>query len=119
VKRRLRDPSFRAELVKLAADSVDVTMSALVGATGGAVRALSAILDDLEAPASTRVAAARTILDGAYRFASLRSVDAPPEPLGREALRLSIMQRVRELKGLTGLPQPQREAAANGRPPEA
>jgi len=97
VQRRLRLPRFRQALADLSAERLDVAAAALAGASGTAVRALSAVLEDLEAPAGARVSAARVLLDAAFRRAAPPSFD-DADPYDRVATIATIEARIVELR---------------------
>ncbi len=79
--RRLNDQTFRARLLAVGDEALMATAAALSTATGSAVRALAATLEDIEAPAATRVAAARVLLDAACRFAEIAAARHQEEAL--------------------------------------
>ncbi|WP_235043546.1 hypothetical protein [Oenococcus oeni] len=64
--RWLRDEDFKAELRQARREALTAATTKLTAATGTAVDVLTAIMSDTEAPDSTRVQAARTLLSVAY-----------------------------------------------------
>jgi DNA-binding MurR/RpiR family transcriptional regulator len=68
VGRRLRDPAFRAELERVRTELIELAADRLAALALRAVDGLAAVLDDPEARAADRVAAARVLLDQTLRL---------------------------------------------------
>ncbi len=67
VRRYLEDATFSAEYLRARRLLVSQTTGQLQAATGEAVGALRAVMEDQAAPASARVAAARVVLELSYK----------------------------------------------------
>lgn len=74
--RWMQDPGFRNLYLAARREVVGHTTAALQHASATAVRTLLNVMGDMDAPASSRVAAARAVLDLAYRGVELEDLSA-------------------------------------------
>jgi hypothetical protein len=79
--RYLRGETFRAAYRRARADVVDHAITQLQRDCATASKTLREVCEDVKAPASARVAAARTIIDGAVRAVELQDLGARVEAL--------------------------------------
>jgi hypothetical protein len=75
------DETFKADYQAARRAVVSHAVAQLQRASGGAVSVLCAVASDKEAPASSRVGAARAILDFAFRAVELEDLQARVEAL--------------------------------------
>lgn len=73
--RWMADPEFSAALKDARSRALESTLSSLQGASGKAVETLHSVMDDPEASASSKVMAARTILEMSLRARDLIEVE--------------------------------------------
>lgn len=74
--RWLRDPDFLAEYREARRHSVTAAIARMQQVCAAAVTTLEAVMSDPEAPASSRVQAARTVLDMALRACEYEDLEA-------------------------------------------
>lgn len=74
--RWMQEPDFRASYMAARREIVGHTTAALQHASGTAVRTLLEVMEDEDAPASSRVTAARAVLELAYRGIELEDLSA-------------------------------------------
>ena len=74
--RWLRLPAFQEEYRDARRQTVQQAIAQTQQITGAAVRTLAAIMVDTEAPAGSRVAAARAVLDTALKAVELEDMEA-------------------------------------------
>lgn len=74
--RFLRDPGFTEAYREARRHSVTAAIARMQSAAAEAVATLEAIMSDAEAPASSRVQAARTVLDMALRACEYEDLEA-------------------------------------------
>ena len=72
--RWMRVPTFHDSYMQARRDSVSQAIASVQAATGEAVETLRAVMRDTDAPAGSRVAAARTVLDTAIRGMELEDI---------------------------------------------
>lgn len=86
--RWLRLAAFQAAYRAARQDAVREAVVDLQRASGAAVRTLVAVMDDAAAPASARVAAARSVLEGALRATELEELQERVSGLERQIAEL-------------------------------
>ncbi len=79
--RYLKNDDFKAEYQAARRELVSLAVTGLQRASHGAVGVLIAVADDKEAPSSSRVSAARTILDYSLRAIELEDLQGRVEAL--------------------------------------
>lgn len=72
--RWLQDPAFQCEYRKARRDALGQATAQLQQASGAAVKALTEIVQDKDAPSSARVMAARTVLEMGLKAVDLEDV---------------------------------------------
>ena len=88
VYRFLRDPVFRGHYCQMRREQVQQSITRLQQAAGGAVTTLVTITTDPTALASTRVSAARTILEMTFKATEMESLEERLSQLEKEFVRL-------------------------------
>ena len=76
VFRWLREENFQNAYRKTRADSVKQAVAQIQAAMGTAVQTLIEIMEDTEAPASSRVSAAKTMLETGIRAVEVEEIEA-------------------------------------------
>ena len=75
IYRYMKDPAFDKELKAAKRQLVNRAILRLQQTTGDAARALAEICRDKDAPASSRVTAAKAILDGALKAVEIEDIE--------------------------------------------
>jgi hypothetical protein len=83
--RWLQEPNFQAEHRKARRRALDQATAQLQQASGAAVKALVEIIEDTKAPSSSRVMAARAVLEMGSKALELGELEARVESLERAA----------------------------------
>jgi len=81
--RWLQRQDFRAEYQKARREAVGRAIDHVQRAAAGAVETLEAVMGDREAPASSRVSAAKTVLDAALKAVELEDIQERLEAVER------------------------------------
>ena len=74
IYRLLRDPQFQGHYQAAKQDIMKGTLARLQHASQAATKTLCQVMEDIEAPAHSRVAAARTVLEMALRATEMETI---------------------------------------------
>jgi DNA-binding MurR/RpiR family transcriptional regulator len=85
--RWMQQPGFRDAYRRARREAVEQARARLQQASGEAVEALRAVMNDQEAPHASRVSAARTVLDMAMQATSAEEIDKRLAALEERAMR--------------------------------
>lgn len=83
--RWLQDEEFKKAFKQAKRDAVSQSIAQLQASTSKAVKTLTDVMDDAESPASSKIQAAKTVLEFAYKGIELEDLEERIEELERLA----------------------------------